>query len=75
MESRGISAEITKRYEITVQKENDNILVFPFKDENDNLQFVKYRNIKFKKGDTYGSKEWCEKSCKPILIWNETVQP
>lgn len=65
MESRGISEEITKRYEITIQTEDKNILVFPFKDENGELQFIKYRNIN---PDRKGSKEWCEANCKPILF-------
>lgn len=68
MESRGISADITKKYEITVQSDNENILVFPFKDESDNLCFIKYRNTVFVKGETKGSKEWCETNCKPILF-------
>lgn len=68
MKKRGISEEVTRRYEITVQTENENILVFPFKDENDNLQFIKYRNMEFVKCQSYGSKEWCESNCKPILF-------
>lgn len=65
MESRGVSESITRKYELTVQTNNDNILVFPFKDENGELQFVKYRNIN---PNRKGSKEWCEKDCKPILF-------
>jgi hypothetical protein len=65
MKSRGISEAITRKYEITVQKDDENILVFPFKDENSNLQFIKYRNIN---PDRKGSKEWCEANCKPILF-------
>lgn len=75
MEKRGISAETTKKYELTVQTENENILVFPFKDENDNLQFIKYRNMEFKKSQSYGSKEWCEKGCKPILFGMKQCNP
>ena len=68
MESRGISEEITKKYEITADKSNDDIIVFPFMDENDEMWFVKYRNTTFKKGETTGSKEWCEANRKPILF-------
>ena len=68
MESRGIGEEITKKYEITASKDNDNIIVFPFMDENDEMWFVKYRNTAFKKGETTGSKEWCEANRKPILF-------
>lgn len=68
LESRGINAEITHKYEITTLKNNDDILVFPFRDENKELVFVKYRNTKFVKGESKGHKEWCESSCKPILF-------
>ena len=64
---RGISKEIVEKYEITCQNDNDKILVFPFFDEKGVMQFVKYRNTDFVKGETKGSKEWCEKDCKPIL--------
>lgn len=67
MESRGISKAVTEKYEITTRKDSDNILVFPFRDDNGVMWFVKYRNAKFKKGDD-GSKEWCEANRKPILF-------
>lgn len=66
MRSRGISESITTAYKITTQKNNDNVLVFPFYDENNVMRFVKYRNAKHQKGQ--GNKEWCEKDCKPILF-------
>lgn len=66
--SRGISEEICRKYEITTRNDNDRILVFPFKDENGVLTFVKYRNIDFVKGQTPGHKEFCETNCKPILF-------
>ena len=67
MESRGISKEITKKYQLTVKKDNPNVLVFPFYDEDNVLTFVKYRNMKFKKGDK-GSKEFSMKDTMPILF-------
>lgn len=67
MKSRGISEAVTKRYGITTKPDSDNILIFPFRDENDTLQFIKYRNTTYKKGDS-GNKEWCEADCKPILF-------
>ena len=67
LESRGISREITERYRITTQKDHDNILIFPFFDAEKKMQFIKYRNTTFKKGQD-GSKEWCEANCKPILF-------
>lgn len=67
MENRGISEEVTKKYNITTQKDKDNILVFPFYDENNILQFVKYRKTDFDK-ERDKNKEWCEKNCKPILF-------
>ena len=67
MESRGISAAITEKYGLTTQKDHDNILVFPFFDENGKMQFIKYRKTDFdKKKDR--NKEWSEKDCKPILF-------
>jgi len=67
MESRGISEEITRRYHITVQKDRENILVFPFYDEKNVLQFIKYRKTDFDKTKDK-SKEWCEADCKTILF-------
>lgn len=67
LESRGISAEICKRYKITTQTKNNNVLVFPFYDEQNILQFVKYRKIDFDKRFDR-NKEWCEKDTKPILF-------
>ena len=67
LEKRGISADVVKRYKITVQKDNDNILVFPFYDEQGVMQFVKYRKMDFDK-EKDKSKEWCEKDTMPILF-------
>lgn len=67
LESRGISAEVCKRYKITTQTKNNNVLVFPFYDEQNILQFVKYRKIDFDKR-LDRNKEWCEKDTKPILF-------
>ena len=38
MQSRGISETVTKRYGITTQKANENILVFPFMDTGGSLR-------------------------------------
>lgn len=65
MESRGISEMVTSAYNLTVNKNNPDILVFPFYDDKDILQFVKYRNTKY---NGKGNKEWCEKDTKPILF-------
>ena len=65
---RGIPEEVTRRYQVTTHKDNDNVMVFPFYDENDEFWFIKYRNIVFEKGKTNGSKEWCERDKKPILF-------
>ncbi len=67
MESRGISKAVTERYAITTQKEHDNIIVFPFFDEDGKMQFVKYRKADFDKTKDK-NKEWCERDCKPILF-------
>lgn len=65
--SRGISEKIVKRYEITTQTDHKNILVFPFYDGDESLQFVKYRKMDFDK-ERDNNKEWCEANCKPILF-------
>ena len=67
LESRGISEEVAKKYEITVQTSHPNILVFPFYDEKGVLQFVKYRKTDFDKAKD-ANKEWCEASTKPVLF-------
>ena len=67
MNSRGISEEICKKYELTVQTEHDNILVFPFYDQAGHLQFGKYRQTDFDK-ERDKNKEWCEPNCRPILF-------
>lgn len=65
LEGRGISRAVTERYKITTQKNNEDVLVFPFYDENRVMVFVKYRNTKY---NGTGNKEWCEKDTKPILF-------
>lgn len=67
MKSRSISEEICRRYELTVQTDHENILVFPFYDPAGNLQFVKYRKTDFDK-ERDKNKEWCEPNCRPILF-------
>ena len=67
MEKRGISKKILEQYSITAQKKSPNIMVFPFYDENDILQFAKYRKTDFDK-EKDKNKEWCEADCKPILF-------
>ena len=67
LESRGISPGTTEKFNITTQKDDDTVLVFPFHDENDVLQFVKYRNTDQKRIEKYG-KEFSERDCKPILF-------
>lgn len=66
LKSRGIPEDITRKYEITTKSEDEpNILVFPFKDENGEILFVKYRNTLAKKG----KKEWSvEGNYKKILF-------
>lgn len=71
---RGIPKEVVERYEITTKTDNDNILVFPFTDEKDQIWFIKYRNMDYKVGDP-GGKEWCEKDRKPILFGMKQCDP
>ena len=64
---RGISEEVVKKYQITVQTEHPNILVFPFLDAAGRMMFVKYRKTDFDR-EKDRNKEWCEANCKPILF-------
>lgn len=68
MKNRGISEKIARRYEITTKAGEEHIIAFPFRDEEGQLTFVKYRNSAFVNGVTQGSKEWCEADTKPILF-------
>lgn len=68
LSERGISEDICRKYEITTKEGQDNVLVFPFKNESGELKFIKYRNLDFVKGQSAGSKEWCEAQCMPILF-------
>ncbi|MCQ2078000.1 MAG: AAA family ATPase [Bacteroidaceae bacterium] len=67
LQSRGISKEITERYKITVKKDTNNILVFPFLDTTDSCITIKYRKTDFDKTKDK-NKEWFEPNCKPILF-------
>lgn len=68
LKSRGISEKVTRRYRITTRDDNSALLVFPFYDDEDVLQCVKYRNTRFVKGKTKGNKEWFESNTMPILF-------
>lgn len=63
MKGRGISEETCTKYHIT-DAEDKNI-VFPFYNERNEVEFIKYRNPDPKPGE---AKEWSEKNCKPILF-------
>jgi len=66
-ESRGISEKVCRKYELTVQKEHENILVFPFRDHNGIVQYIKYRKTDFNP-EKDSNKEWSEKDGKAILF-------
>ena len=77
LESRGISAEVAKRYEITVHARHENTLVFPFFDEKGILQTIKYRDTEHFPGKKFtdrngkerkSPKEWIEEDCRSILF-------
>ena len=74
MASRGISKEVCEKYSITVSKDNEGVLVFPFYDEADNLTFIKYRNTKFDP-EKHKNKEWCMADTKPILFGMSQCNP
>ena len=67
LEARNISRNTAERYSITTQTDHENILVFPFFDEEGKMQFAKYRKMDFDKTKD-ANKEWCEANCKPILF-------
>lgn len=67
LKTRGISEATAKKYKITTQNGKDNILVFPFYDENGIMVAAKYRKTDFKKG-VDKCKEWFEHDTKPILF-------
>lgn len=73
LEGRGISRGVTERYHISARKDNENVLVFPFYDENHTLRFVKYRKTDFDK-EWDKNKEWCEKDTMPILFGMDQCQ-
>ena len=74
METRGISRAVTEAYAITTQRGKDDILAFPFFDENGAMTFAKYRKTDFDPSKD-NSKEWCEANCKPILFGMDKCSP
>lgn len=69
---RGIPEHIVRRYRVLTYVDNDkfspDVLVFPFFDENQKLQTLKYRDTKFDKSKPNGKwKEKWEAGTKPIL--------
>lgn len=74
LESRGISAVTAEKYQITVHKEHENVLVFPFLDEKGQMQYIKYRKTDFNP-EKDKNKEWCESNCKPILFGMSQCNP
>ena len=74
LQGRGISEATTLKYEITTRKDDDKVLVFPFKDDAGNLTFIKYRKTDFVKGKDH-NKEWAEAGCKPILFGMNHCKP
>ncbi len=80
LRNRGISEEIARKYEITTDKQRPELLIFPFYDENNVLQLVKYRNTLATKENGL-DKEWSlrdkknDLSCKPILFGMNHCDP
>ena len=66
MAKRGISEDIVRRYQITTRNDNPSVLSMPFFDEENKLQFVKYRRTDPAQVEKFG-KEFTEKDCKAIL--------
>lgn len=74
LEGRGISQKITEKYKVTVSKDDPNILIFLFYDEQGMLQLLKYRKTDFNP-ERDNSKEWCMADCKPILFGMDQCDP
>lgn len=74
MQGRGISEEVTNKYHVTERNDRPGVLLFPFYDENDILQLVKYRNTDPETIEKYG-KEYSERDCKPILFGMAQCDP
>lgn len=66
MAKRGISEDIVRRYQITTRNDRPTDLSMPFFDEENKLQFVKYRRTDPAQVEKFG-KEYTEKDCKAIL--------
>ena len=66
MAKRGISEDIVRRFQITTRNDNPSVLSMPFFDEENKLQFVKYRRTDPAQVEKFG-KEFTEKDCKAIL--------
>lgn len=66
MAKRGISEDIIRRYQITTRNDRPTDLSMPFFDEENKLQFVKYRRTDPTQVEKFG-KEYTEKDCKAIL--------
>lgn len=64
--SRGISAEVGRRYGVTTAANNDKLLLFLFRNESGVLTFIKYRKTDFDRTRDK-NKEWSEKDTQPIL--------
>ena len=67
LQSRGIGEDVARKYQITVQTDDETKLVIPFFDEKGNMPFIKYRKTDFIKGRDK-DKEWCQAGGKPILF-------
>ncbi len=66
MAKRGISEDIVRRYQITTRNDRPTELSMPFFDEENKLQFVKYRRTDPAQVEKFG-KEYTEPGCKTIL--------
>lgn len=65
---RKISEEVIRKYQVKTKKGDPNKIVFPFFDENGELEFIKYRYIDPSKSPDGRRKEDCEPGCRAILF-------
>lgn len=71
LRTRRIPDEIVEKYKITTYANQPKTMVFPFFDDRDELQCIKYRNAAYTKPKSGEAKrqmkEWWESNTKPIL--------
>ena len=74
LKGRGISDDVTRKYQIAARKDQPKTIVFPFYDHNGKLICAKYRKTDFVAGRDK-CKEWFESGTEPILFGENHCTP